>query len=273
MNENENLVLDEGTENVEATATEETVEQVETVETEPEKVYTEEEFNTKFNEAHGKRDARTKAKVRKEYERKYGGLMDVLKAGTGIEDVEELTNTFKEHYSKKGVQFAEKPSYTDVDAQVLARADADELIKLGFEEVVEEADRLNELGAAKMNPREKALFVALTDHINKTESIRELEKIGVGKEVYESQEFKDFAKQFTSDTPITKIHEIFTKTQPKKEIKPMGSIKNTQVDTNELKDFYTPEEAKRFTVKDLDENPRLIGILEASMKRWKNNAS
>ena len=48
MNENENLVLDESAENVEATTTEEIVEQVETVETEPEKVYTEEEFNNKI---------------------------------------------------------------------------------------------------------------------------------------------------------------------------------------------------------------------------------
>ena len=265
MNDNENLVLDEGTENVEATTTEEIVEQVE----EPEKVYTEEEFNNKFNEAQGKRDARTKAKMRKEYDRKYGGLLDVLEAGTGIKDVEELTRTFKEHYSKRGVQFAEEPTYTENDIKVLARAEADDIIKLGFEEVVEEADRLNKLGAANMNPREKALFVALTDHINKTETSRELEKIGVSKDVYESKEFTEFAKQFNSSTPITQIYKIYNQTQPKKEIKPMGSIKNTVTDTNELKDFYTPEEAKRFTVKDLDENPRLLGILEESMKKWK----
>lgn len=270
MNENENLVLDEGTENVEATTTEETVEQV----AEPEKVYTEEEFNNKFNEAQGKRDARTKAKVRKEYDRKYGGLMDVLKAGMGTDDVEELTKAFKEHYSKRGVEFAEKPTYSDSDVQVLARADADELIKLGFEEVKEEADRLNDLGADKMTPREKALFVALTDHISKTETSRELQKIGVTEDVYESKEFKDFASKFNSNTPITEIYKIYNQIKPKKEIKPMGSIKNIQTDTNELKDFYTPEEAKRFTVKDLDDNPRLLGILEDSMKKWmKNNAS
>lgn len=264
MNENENLVLDEGTENVEATATEEIVEQV----AEPEKVYTEEEFNNKFNEAQGKRDARTKAKLRKEYDRKYGGLLDVLKAGTGIEDVEELTNTFKEHYSKRGVQFAEKPTYTDGDAQVLARADADELIKLGFEEVVEEADRLNELGADKMNPREKALFVALTDHINKTETSRELQKIGVTEDVYGSQEFKDFASKFNSNTPITEIYKIFNQTKPKKEIKTMGSIKNTTVD-NGIKDYYSPEDARKISLDDLRKNPELLKALERDMKKWK----
>ena len=265
MNENENLVLDESAENVEATTTEERVEQV----AEPEKVYTEEEFNTKFNEAQGKRDARNKAKIRKEYERKYGGLIDVLKAGTGVSDVEELTNTFKDYYSKKGVEFAAKPTYTDSDAQVLAKADADELIKLGFEEVVEEADRLNEIGAANMNPREKALFIALTDHIKKTETIRELDKIGVSKELYESQEFKDFAKKFNSDTPITEIYEIYNNTQPKKQIKPMGSIKSTAVDNGAVKDFYTREEAMKFTVEDFNKNPALFEAVEKSMRKWK----
>lgn len=265
MNENENLVLDESTENVEATTTEETVEQV----AEPEKVYTEEEFNTKFNEAQGKRDARNKAKIRKEYERKYGGLIDVLKAGTGVSDVEELTNTFKDYYSKKGVEFAAKPTYTDGDAQVLAKADADELIKLGFEEVVEEADRLNEIGAANMNPREKALFIALTDHIKKTETSRELDKIGVSKELYESQEFKDFAKQFNSDTPITKVYEIYIKTQPKKEIKTAGSMKQTTSNDGGIKDYYSPEEAAKFTIDDFNKNPELYKRVCESMTKWK----
>lgn len=259
MNETENLVLDESTENVEATTTEEIVEQV----AEPEKVYTEEEFNNKFNEAQGKRDARTKAKMRKEYDRKYGGLIDVLKAGTGIEDVEELTNAFKEHYSKRGVQFAKEPTYTDNDIKVLARAEADELIKLGFEEVVEEADRLSEIGAANMSPREKALFVALNEHINKTETSRELQKIGVTADVYESKEFKEFASQFNSDTPITQIYKIYNQTQPKKQIKPMGSIKNTTVN-NGVKDYYSPEDIAKLTEEDLA-NPEVWNAVRRSM--------
>jgi hypothetical protein len=264
MNDNENLVLDEGTENVEATTTEEMVEQV----IEPEKVYTEEEFNNKLNDVSGKRAARKEAKVRKEYERKYGGLIDVLKAGTGINDVEELTNTFKEHYSKRGVQFAEKPTYSDSDIKVLAKAEADDIIKSGFEEVVEEADRLNELGAENMTAREKALFVALTDHINKTETSRELSKIGVSEDVYGSQEFKDFASKFNSNTPITEIYKIYNQTKPKKEIKPMGSIKNTTVD-NGVKDFYTKEEVMKFTKEDFDKNPALFKKCEESMQKWK----
>lgn len=265
MNENENLVLDEGTENVEATATEEIVEQV----AEPEKVYTEEEFNNKFNEVQGKRDARTKAKVQKEYDRKYGGLIDVLKAGTGIEDVGELTNTFKEFYSKKGVEFATEPTYSAKETEVLAKADADEIINLGYEDVVEEINRYADIGVENLNAREKATLKMLAEYQDKTEKVKELSKIGVSADVYESKEFKDFAKQFVSNTPITEIYKIYNQTQPKKQIKPMGSIKSTTVDNNAVKDFYTKEEAMKFTVEDFNKNPALFEAVEKSMRKWK----
>lgn len=272
MENNENLVT-EVTENVE-TATEETVEQEEVVETveetveestkKPEKTYTEEEVN----QIVGKRLARERAKMQKENSRTYGRLENVLKAGTGKESVEEITDMFSEHYESRGVKIPKEPTYTDNDIKVLAMADADELIKMGFDDVKEEADRLNELGADKMSPREKALFVALTDHINKTETSRELERIGVSSDVYESKEFKEFARQFNSDTPITQIYKIYNQTQPKKQIKPMGSIKNTTVDTG-VKDFYSPEEAQKFTLEDLNKNPALYKAIEKSMQKWK----
>ncbi len=264
MNENENLVT-EVTENVEPTATEETVEQV----AEPEKVYTEEEFKAKLTEAVDKVIPRREAKIRKEYERKYGGLEDVLRAGTGFTGgVDEMTSAFKEHYSKKGVQFAEEPKYTDRDIEVLAKAEADDVIKLGLDEVLDEINRYADMGIENLNPREKAILKMLAEHQDKEEKRKELARLGVTEDVSESADFKEFASKFSSKTPIADIVDIYNKTKPKKEIKPMGSIKNTSVKGDELKDFYTPEEAKQVTLKDLDENPRLLGILEESMKKW-----
>ena len=265
MNEMENLVLDEGTENVEATATEEIVEQV----AEPEKVYTEEEFNDRLNDVAGKRAARKEAKVRKEYERDYGELLDVLKAGTGFNGtVKEMTEQLKGFYGERGVEFKKEPTYSPKDMEVLARAEAEDVINMGYEDVVEEINRYADIGIENLTPREKATLKILAEHQEKLEKGKELERIGVKSDVYNSDEFKAFASMFRSDVPITKVYEEYNKTQPKKEIKTMGSMKNTAVDTNELKDFYTPEEAKRFTVKDLDDNPRLLAILEESMKKW-----
>ena len=259
METNETLVTDV-TENVD-TATEETVEQVETP---APRTYTQEEVN----EIVSKRNARTEAKIRKEYNRKYGALENVLRAGTGQEDVEEMTNTFREFYESKGITIPTEPTYSNKDIEALARIDADEIIKLGFEEVVEEADRLNEIGFDNMTAREKATFVQLTNHIKSTETSRELSKIGVTEDVYESKEFKDFASKFSSNTPITEIYEIYNKTQPKKEIKTMGSMKNNTTGSGAVKDFYSREEALKFTKEDFDKNPELFKAVCDSMNKW-----
>ena len=257
MNEQENLVVNETAENTE-----------QTVEETPVKTYTEAEFNAKLDEVLGKKIARREAKIRKEYERKYGNLEEVLKAGTGKNSVEEMTETFANFYREKGVQIPQKPTYSAKDIEVLARAEADEIIRGGFDEVVEEVDRLTAVGAANMTAREKAVFKVLAEHRQSAERGKELSKLGVTEEVYNSQEFKDFAGKFNPNTPIKDIYDIYHKTQPKKEIKTMGSMKNSESGDNGVKDFYTVEEARQFTKKDFDKNPALFAAVEKSMLKW-----
>jgi hypothetical protein len=257
MNENENLVTEKVAENVEQT-TEQT-----------EKTYTEAEFNAKLDEVLGKKIARREAKIRKEYDRRYGDLVDTLKAGTGKEDVDEINDTFKQFYQKKGISIPQKPNYTAQDIETLARADADEIIRSGYEEVVEEVDRLLDLGAANMSPREKAMLKVLAEHRKSAENGKELEKLGVGADVYDSKDFKEFRSMFKEDTPISKVYEHYQKIQPKKQIQTMGSMKNTTADNNAVKDFYTYEEALKFTKADFDKNPALMKAVEDSMTKWK----
>jgi hypothetical protein len=249
--ENENFV--EQTENVEQT-TEQTP-----------KTYTQEEVDAIV----GKRVARTEAKIRKENDRKYGNLVEVLKAGTGKENVEELTDTFSQFYTKKGIKMPQKPSYTAQDIEVLAKADADEIIRGGFDDVVEEVERLTQIGAANMTAREKAAFKVLAEHRQNAERGRELGKIGVTEDVYNSEGFNNFAKKFNSNIPITEVYDLYRKTQPKKDIKPMGSMTNHNSGDNGVKDFYTVEEARRFTKADYDKNPALYEAVQKSMTKWK----
>ena len=254
MENNENFV--EQAENVEQTTEETVVEQP--------KTFTQEELNDLM----GKGKARTRAKVEKEFQRKYGDLIDVLKAGTGKESVEEITDTFKQFYAKKGIQ-VKKPTYTDKDLAVLAQHDADEIIRGGFEDVVEEADRLNAIGAENMTARDKAVFVALTNYIKDTETSRELSGIGVTEDVYNSKEFQEFAGKFSATTPIRDVYDIFQKTQPKKEVRTMGSMRSNVVEDNGVKDFYTREEAARFTLQDFNNNPELYKKVVESSYKWK----
>ena len=253
MENNENFVAE--TENVEQT-TEQTPEA---------KTYTQEEVDAIV----GKRLARKEARIRKEYDRKYGELEEVLKAGTGKEDVGEITNTFRGFYEQKGIQINKKPEYSAKDIEILARAEADDIIRAGYEDVVEEVDRLTDVGFENMTAKEKAVFKTLAEHRQKTERGRELSSIGVTEDVYESEDFKNFANNFKSNIPIKDVYNIYRKTQPQKEIRTMGSIKSTPAADSGVKEFYTVEEARRFTKADFDKNPALFAAVERSMQKWK----
>ena len=260
MEDNKNFV-DESTENVETATTEEIAS--EQVEQPVEKTFTQSELNEIVKGA----KARAKAQVRKEYDRKYGNLTNVLKAGTGKESVEEITDTFANFYEGKGIKISREPNYTEKDIEVLATAEANEVIRMGYDEVVDE--RLADLGVENMTPREKMYFKALAEHRQNTERQNELAKIGVTEEMFNSKEFQDFAKQFNPTTPIADIFNIYNKMQPKKEIKPMGSMKNSNSGDSGVKDFYTPEEARKFTREELNKSPALFAAIEKSMQKWK----
>ena len=250
MENNENFVA-QTTENVEQT-TEQTP-----------KTFTQDEVN----EIVAKSKARERAKVTKQFERKYGDLEYVLKAGRGKEDVGEITDTFRDFYTKKGIKMVEKPKYTERDDEVLAMADAEEIIRNGYDEVVEEVDRLTQLGVANMTNREKALFKALATHRQKAERSKELTEIGVTEDEYNSKEFTEFASKFNANTPVREIYDLYAKTKPKKEHKQAGSMKSTVTDTG-LKDYYSYEEAMKFTKSDFDKNPALFKRVQESMTKW-----
>ena len=252
MLENENLVPN-GTENVE-----QSTEQI------AEKTYTQ----SQLDEIVGKRLARNSTKIRKEYEKKYGDLENILRAGTGKESVEEMTDTFTKFYESKGIKLPEKPIYSDKDIEVLAKAEAADIINSGYEDVVEEVERLTELGFDNMTARDKAYFKVLAEHRQKTERQNELSKIGVTDEEYNSKEFQDFASKFNPNTPIADIFNIYNKTKPKKEIKPMGSMTNKTSEDGTVKDFYTRDEALQFTKADFDKNPALFKAVQESMLKW-----
>jgi hypothetical protein len=244
-------------ENVEPTTEEAEVQveqdEEEVIADESAKVYTEEDFRI-YKEEHDRRldkkVSRAEAKIRKEYERKYGNLENVLRAGSGRETVEEMTDAFAEHYKKQGINIPEQPQYNANDIKVLARAEADEIIGMGFDEVIEETDRLAKIGVANMNDREKEVFRTLAEYRQKEERNTEYEKLGVTKEVYTSQEFKDFASKFTKDTPVNEIINIFNSMKPRKEVQTAGSMKTNR--TDQVKDYYTEADIERLTLDDLD---------------------
>ncbi len=266
MFEENNLVTDV-TENVEEQTTEEIVSGgTENVETP--KTYTDAEVD----EIVKRRLGRQERSLKRDFEKQLSAYKEaetVLNAGLGTSNIEEATNNLKDFYTKKGVEFPKyEPTYNENDMKVLANAEANSIIELGFEEVVEEVDRLAELGVANMTPREKLVFTKLAEYRKAEGDRKELAKIGVKDEVLNSNEFKEFAKDFKTDVPITKIYEKYAKTQPKPMVETMGSMKNATSSDSGVKDFYTRDEALKFTKKDFDNNPALYKAVEQSMSKW-----
>jgi hypothetical protein len=84
----------------------------------------------------------------------------------------------------------------------------------------------------------------------------------------EDKEFIEFAKDLNQNLSIKDQYEKYLKYRPKPKVEPMGSMKGTTEKSNEVKDFYTREEAMQFTKEDFDKNPKLYEAVEKSMHKW-----
>ena len=265
--ENENLVTNV-TENVDDLPTEELVDGAKsevvdnsTSSDEMAQTFTKEQVD----EMIAKKLARKEAKIRKEYEKKYGRLEDVLKAGTGVESVEEMTDTFTDFYTKKGIQIPKTPHYSEREMQILADAEASDIISSGYDEIKEEVDRLASVGVDNMTPQEKLIFSKLAKERTRLEEERDLKSIGITKI---DDDFRDFANKLNPNLSMKEKYEMYIKVNPKKKGEMMGSMKSNTMKDNGVKEFYTYDEAIKFTKEEFDKNPALYKAVENSMLKW-----
>ena len=275
--ENENLV-EESTENTEETVEEtegieevtDTTEQsdVEEVTEEPEKLYSEEELNKRVDELLAKKIARKEAKIRRDLERKYSRLETVVNTGLGTTNTEEAVKKLSDFYESKGIHIPQEPVYSDRDEELLGRAEADDIINSGYNDIVEEVDRLAEIGVENMTKRDKIMFQKLANERSRIEDEKALASIGVSREDVNDSEFKEFSNKLNPNLSLKEKYEMYLKVKPKKEIKKIGSMKAS----NEAKkDYYTPEELDKLTMEDL-KDPEVMRIAEYSMQQHYKNS-
>ena len=258
VEEQENLV--EETENTEQQTAEENVEESEEVveeETteesdEVEKPEEKPEMFTKeqVDEMLAKKLARKTNKIRRDYEKKYSKLETVLNAGLGTSNLDEATNKLSEFYEEKGIQIPDKPSYSERDTELLANAEAQEIIDSGYEDIKEEVDRLAEIGVENMSSRDKIIFSKLANERQRIEEERDLASIGVDKSFVNEKEFKDFCEKLNPKLSLREKYEMYISTKPKKETKQIGSMKSGA--KSKVKEFYSAEEISKLTEEDLD---------------------
>lgn len=277
MENNEELVL--STENVEELATEELVDgvKVETTEevvTEPEqpKLYTEEDFNKRLDEVLAKKIARKEAKLRREYEEKYSAeleLANVVRQGIGEDNAQEAVTKMSNFYRQNGVDIQPfNRSLSQKDEEILANAEAEDIISSGYDDLVEEVDRLASIGVENMTPREKIVFTKLASERTRQEALKDLASIGVNKEVLEDRDFLDFSNKLNPNLSVKEKYEMYSKFKPKPKVEQIGSMKGVNVKDDGVKDFYSYEESLKFTKADFDKNPKLFEAVEKSMQRW-----
>lgn len=267
--ENENLVTDV-TENDELTS-EEIVEGVdvgeETVNETENEVTTEapavETFTKEqVDEMIAKKLARKEAKIRREYENKYSRLETVVNTGLGTSSVEESTEKLTEFYKKKGIEIPSTPVYTERETQLIANGEAQDIIDAGFDEVVEEVERLASIGVDNMTQRDKIIFSKLANYRAEVEQENDLRALGIGKEEINSPEFKDYARKLNPELSLKEKYEMYSQVKPKREINQIGSVKSGM--TNQVKDHYTQEEIAKLSLDDLDD-PQVWEAVRKSM--------
>lgn len=279
--ENENPVVEETTENTEQTVEEnasvgteteatesETVEEVKTEEVAKEEPKEETFTKEQVDEMIAKKLARKEAKIRKEYDDKYSRLETVVNVGLGTNNIEDATQKLTEFYEKKGIKIPSAPKYSERDTEVLANAEAEDIIADGYDELVKEVDRLAKIGVENMTPRDKIVFTKLAAERKQVEDKKELATIGVTEDILKDTDFQNYAKKLNPNLSLKEKYEMYSQVKPVPKVEKIGSMKANAEDKNKVKDFYTYNEAVKFTTDDLRKNPELEKAIENSMSKW-----
>ena len=159
-------------------------------------------------------EARLK-RERKQFEKelaKYKSTETILRAGLGTETIDEANEKLATFYKQQGVAIPENKGLSEREIEILARAEAEEIIEAGFEEMAKEANELAKRGYENLDAREKKIFTTLAEKLTQETQKQELIKIGVEPSVLEEREFKEFASKFNSKTPIADIYNLYSKT-------------------------------------------------------------
>lgn len=204
---------------------------------------------------------------------KYEELASMMQSALGATDLDDVLRKSKDFYKGQGINVPEyvKPSLNERDETILAKADANEIISLGKTEMEYEANRIANIPEAQRSFRDKTIFNEVCKELVKMKEEDSLKEKGYNLEILKDNDFNNFRKQFNVSTPLTNVYEMYQKLNGTKPTQPPtpGSLK-TNTTNNEIKDYYTPEEVRKFTEEELD-NPKLWQAIELSMQKWSKN--
>lgn len=238
-----------------------------------EKTYTQEDIDKIVRQ--------TKAKVERKYRKEEASklskskqLEETIRAGLDLTDEDDVLSKLRDFYKEQGVDIPEFDTENNRDAEILGKADANEIIEMYEDKDIEA--RANELAVkqkrGKTTARENAEFFRLGEYLTSKLEEKELKESGVDTSILQDKDFKAFANNFKTGTKISDVYKIWKKMNGEEDKTPKkpastGSSQSTVPDNKE-KEFYTPEEVDKLSSKDLD-NPTIWKRVRESMKRWK----
>ncbi len=203
---------------------------------------------------------------------KYRQLENVIKAGLGVDNIDDAISQSSEYYQNQGINIPKyEDRYSERDEIILANADAKEIIDLGREEMEAEANRIASIPADERSIREKTMFDTICKELISLRDIDELKQKGYKTDILNTKEFSDFRNQFNLDTPISKIYEMYNKIngQAVQQPKSPGSAKSA-TSIKQIKDYYSPEDVDKLTPEDWD-NPKIMEVIDKSRPEWYKN--
>ena len=205
---------------------------------------------------------------------KYRQLENIMKTALGAESLDDVLTKSRNFYKEQGIDIPEEnamSNLTDRQIMVLAKDDAERIIAAGDEEMEEEANRIAAIPPEKRTVVENTIFNEVCKELSNRKDIKSMKEKGYDTKILEDKDFQEFRWQFAVNKPASEIYEMYQVIKGTKPVQPNspGSAKTNNSD-NEIKDFYTPEEARKFTEEDLD-NPKLMAALDRSMLQWGKN--
>lgn len=200
-----------------------------------------------------------------EYER----TKQILSSTFGTDDIKELNQKMIDYYTEEGIEIPEmKPKgLSEEEIEILGNAEAQKIIELGEEEIIEELDRLKDKGADNLTPKEKYVYKNLYENLEHKKQLDELEENGIDASILEEKEFQKYEKKFSNDISLVEKVNLYQQLTQKEPPKKPGSMESTP-DTQE-KDYYTEEEVVNLSSEEW-QKPGVWEKVRASQKKWKN---
>lgn len=285
MNNENEIVLDDENEVIEVNQENtEDVDNTDSVENSV-KTYTEEEveqiksnlkkeYDENSQKLWNQRWAREKDKLEKENAQLYK-IEDVLKNQLGANSRDELVEKLGDFYNVD--MKISQNSLTERQQRILANADAEDIKSLGYDEMVQEANRIASIPKDQRTIHDEVVFNNLATTLTEQNNKKILSEKGYDLAILEDGKFKDFRKKLNYDTPLTDAVDMYNLLVKAKSLdtnnvtppKPAsaGSTKSN-VTQNSLKESYTYEEAMKFSKEDFDKNPELYKRVQESMLKW-----